>query len=285
MILIIWLVLGSLATTVLMAILAILQGISPAEIIDVAVNPSALGYSSSFLVLNISFLFLLAGLFLVVVAIHQRPFRTLVTALPAVYWKRMAFGGFIWLGLAAVSSLVEFVIWRETFTFQLDLRAFLPFALLVLLFTPIQAATEELLFRGYLVQGASLISRSHVFLALLSGLLFMLPHLFNPEMAANFWVMAFSYFLFGAFLAWVSLVDGTLELAIGVHVANNLFATLVITFPESAIPSPALFFTTHFDPIFSLIMQIIACLVFYGLVFVWRKQLSPPAYNPDLPPE
>ncbi len=217
-----------------------------------------------------------AGLFLVVVAIHERPFRTLVTALPAINWRRMVFGGSIWLGLAAISSLVEFVIWPETFTFQLDFRAFLPFALLVLLFTPIQAATEELLFRGYLVQGASLISRNHVFLALLSGLLFMLPHLFNPEMAANFWVMAFSYFLFGAFLAWVSLVDGTLELAIGVHVANNLFATLAITFPQSAIPSPAIFFTTHFDPVFSLILQIFTCLVFYGLVFFWQKRRQLP---------
>ena len=272
MILTIWLVLGSLATAILMAILAALQGVDPAQMIDIAVNPAALGYAASFLVLNVSFLFLFGGLFLATVAIHERPFRTLVTAMPGVNWKRMIFGGLVCLGLAAASSLVEVLIWPETFTFQPDFRAFVPFACLVLLLTPIQAASEELLFRGYLVQGTSLISRNRVFLALLSGVLFMLPHMFNPEMAANFAVMAFSYFLFGAFLAWISLVDGTLELAIGAHVANNLFATLVVTFPESAIPSPALFFTTHFDPVFSLLIQVIACLAFYGLVFYRKKR-------------
>jgi CAAX protease family protein len=275
LILTIWLVLGSLATVVLMVILGVLQGVNPTQLIDIAANPSSLGYAANFLVLNVSFLFLFGAIFLVVVAIHERPFRTVVTAMPAVNWKRIGFGGLIWLGLAAVSSLVEYLIWPGTFTFQPDWKILLPFAILVLLLTPIQAASEELLFRGYLVQGTSLISRNRVFLALLSGFLFMLPHLFNPEMAANFAVMALSYFLFGAFLAWISLVDGTIELAIGAHITNNLFATLLVTYPESAIPSPALFSTTHFDPVFSLIVQLIACAVFYAVVFIRAKNPKP----------
>ena len=144
-------------------------------------------------------------------------------------------------------------------------------SILALLFTPIQAASEELLFRGYLMQGSSLFTRNPIWLTLLSGLLFMLPHIFNPEMAVNFTIMAFSYFLFGAFLAWISLKDGTIELAIGAHITNNLFAALVVTFAESAIPSPAIFFTTHFDPLFSLIAQIILFGVFYWFVFIRQK--------------
>jgi uncharacterized protein len=275
LILTIWLVLGTLATIILIAILGVLQGLSPVELIDLATNPSLLGYAANFLVINISFLFLFGGIFLAVVAIHERPFRTVVTAMPKINWRRMAYGGGIWLGLAALSSLAEYLIWPETFTFQPDWKMLLPFIFLAMLFTPIQAASEELLFRGYLVQGTSLITRNRVALSIISGLLFMLPHLFNPEMAANFAVMAFSYFLFGAFLAWISLVDGTIELAIGAHITNNLFATLVVTFPESAIPSPALFYTTHFDPVFSLITQIAMCLIFYALVFLRHKQPAP----------
>ncbi|MBE9475094.1 MAG: hypothetical protein IMY85_09410, partial [Chloroflexi bacterium] len=74
----------------------------------------------------------------------------------------------------------------------------------------------------------------------------------------------------GAFLAWISLKDGRLELAIGVHAANNLVAGLVVTFPESVLPTPAILTTTHFEPVFSLIAELIMCALLYLLVFVWR---------------
>src|SRR3712207_7068272 len=41
--------------------------------------------------------------------------------------------------------------------------AFVPFALLALVLAPIQATAEEVFFRGYLVQGASLISGNFLF--------------------------------------------------------------------------------------------------------------------------
>ena len=271
LILIVWLVLGSIATAVLLGIFAVLQGVSPTVLLDFSQSTSVLGYSANFLILNVSFLFLFGGIWLAVVAIHERPLRTLVTAMPKTDWRRIGYGGLIWLVLAAASSLLEYLIWPDTFSYQLDLRALLPFTILALLFTPIQAASEELLFRGYLMQGSSLFTRNPIWLTLLSGLLFMLPHIFNPEMAVNFTIMAFSYFLFGAFLAWISLKDGTTELAIGAHITNNLFAALVVTFAESAIPSPAIFFTTHFDPLFSLIAQIILFGVFYWFVFIRQK--------------
>ena len=275
LILIIWLVFGSIATAVLLGIFAVLQGINPIENLNFAESPSLLGYSANFIILNLSFLFLFAGIWLAVIAIHERPMRTLVTAMPKVNWRRIGYGGMVWLSLVAASSLVEYLLYPATFTFQLDLKSLLPFAILALLFTPLQAASEELLFRGYLMQASSLITRNHIWLTLLSGLFFMLPHLLNPEMATNFFVMAVSYFLFGAFLAWISLKDGTTELAIGAHITNNLFAALVITFPESAIPSPAMFYTTHFDPLFSLIVQVFLFAIYYWVVFVRRKKALP----------
>jgi hypothetical protein len=102
--------------------------------------------------------------------------------------------------------------------------------------------------------------------------LFALPHIGNPELAANFYVVLLAYFVLGAFLAAISILDGTIELAIGVHAANNLFAGLVVTFPQSALPTPAIFYTTHFDPVFNLIVTILLCAIFYLIVFVWRKK-------------
>jgi len=142
---------------------------------------------------------------------------------------------------------------------------------LALIMTPIQTTSEEIFFRGYLVQAGSLISQNTIFLALFSGVLFTLPHIGNPEVSSNTAVVLLSYFVLGVFLTWISIKDGSIELAIGLHAANNLFAGLVITFPQSALQTPALFYTTHFDPVFNLVVEIVLCALFYLFAFGWRK--------------
>jgi hypothetical protein len=199
-----------------------------------------------------------------------------------VNWRRIGLGAGLWALLAVVASLVEYLIWPETFSLRFDWRAFLPFFLLAIILTPIQTTSEELFFRGYLVQGGSLISSRAVFLSLWSGILFAMPHLANPEVAASPVLVWLNYFVLGAFLAWISLKDGRLELALGIHAGNNLFAALVITFPDSALPTPAIFYTTHFDPLFSLIVQVLVCFLFYLSVFGWRKRAIPATETPKM---
>jgi uncharacterized protein len=272
LILFIWLVIGSLVTAVLIAFAAVLQGLDFADLTRLAVDPGILGQIPYFLVLSSSFVIMFLGIWLTVVLVHRRSLRSLVTASPAIDWRRLSTGFLAWLVLIAIGTAVEYALWPETFSWNFDLRAFLPFAFLVLLLMPIQTSAEELFFRGYLVQAGSLLSRNALFLSIWSGVLFALPHMANPEVAANFVVVLLTYFVLGAFLAWVSVKDGTIELALGVHVANNLFAALVVTFPESVLPTPAIFFTTHFDPVFSLIMEILVCILFYLATFMWFKK-------------
>ncbi len=91
------------------------------------------------------------------------------------------------------------------------------FALAVLLIPP-QAASEELLFRGYLTQALGRIIRSRVLIAATVGLVFGLLH-FNahgPLTVPYFFVLSLIFSL-------VSLRDERLELAIGGHTAINLF--------------------------------------------------------------
>jgi hypothetical protein len=148
---------------------------------------------------------------------------------------------------------------------------------MAIIITPLQTTAEELFFRGYLVQAGSLISRNWIFLSIWSGVLFALPHFTNPEVAANTGLVLLTFFVLGAFLTWISLKDGTIELAIGVHAANNLMAGLLVTFPESVLPTPAILTTTHFDPLFSLIGTVVFCALFYLLVFVRRTKAEPVA--------
>ncbi len=279
LILFIWLIIGGVATAILLVAVGIFQGLPLDDLAQLVFDPSLLGYIPYYLVLNLGFFFFMFGIWLVVRLVHGRSVRSLVTAKSSVNWRRIGVGFIVWALLLGIGTLVEYLFSPETFSFTFDARIFIPFALLAIVITPIQTTVEELFFRGYLVQAGSLISRNWFFLSIWSGVLFALPHFTNPEVAANTAVVMLTFFVLGAFLAWISLKDGTIELAIGVHAANNLMAGLLVTFPESVLPTPAILTTTHFDPVFSLIAEIIICTLFYLLVFVrrgGRKQVPEP---------
>jgi membrane protease YdiL (CAAX protease family) len=269
-ILFIWLIMGGVATAFLLIIFAVIQGLNLTDITQLIFDPSLLGHIPYYLVLNVGFIFFFFGIWLTVRLIHGRPLRSLVTWKKSISWGRMGVGFAIWGGLILVGTLLEYLIWPESFTVTFDARVFIPFAFLALLITPLQTTAEELFFRGYLVQGGSLISRNWIFLSIWSGVLFALPHFTNPEVASNMVVVLLTFFVLGAFLTWISLKDGTIELAIGIHAANNLMAGLLVTFPESVLPTPAILTTTHFEPVFSLIAELIMCTLLYLMVFIWR---------------
>ena len=276
-ILFIWLIIGGVATAFLLIGIGIFRGVPLLDLAQLVLDPTLLGYIPYYLVLNAGFLFFLFGLWLSVRLIHGRSVLSLVTWRSSVNWRRVGVGFIAWALLLGVGTLVEYLVSPETFTVTFDASIFIPFALLAIIITPLQTTAEELFFRGYLVQAGSLISRKWIFLSIWSGVLFALPHFTNPEVAANTGVVLLTFFVLGAFLTWISLKDGTIELAIGIHAANNLMAGLLVTFPESVLPTPAILTTTHFDPVFSLIAEVLFCALFYLLVFVRRSKAKPVA--------
>lgn len=267
LILFFWLVIGN----VLSGVLIFAFGGSIADLAE----PSSLGRFRGYLVLSAAFLTFLGGIVLVVMLIHRRSLRTLVTPRGSIDGKRIAQGFGVWFALMCVVALVLFLLDRPSYWFGLDLAAFIPFALVALMLTPIQTTTEELFFRGYLVQGASLISRSSIFLVGVSGVLFTLPHLVNPEVSAGIVLAVLQYLTFGLFWAWISLKDGTTELAIGAHAANNLFLVLVLNYAGGALgDTPAIFHTNRLDPLVDLIAVLAVCAFFYLLVFVVPRKVT-----------
>lgn len=274
-ILFIWLILGGIATAVLFVFFSLIQGVELTNITQLVTDPSLLGYFPFYLILILGFLFLFFGIWIMVYLIHGRSLRTLVTGRKKISWRRVGVGFLTWAGLLILGTLIEFLISPDSFTLNFDPRLFFPFALLAILIFPIQTTSEELFFRGYLVQAGSLISRNWIFLTLWSAVPFALLHIANTEVAVNFVVVMLTFFVLGAFLAWISLKDGSVELAIGVHAANNLLAALLVTFPESSLQTPALFQTNQYNPTISLVGTIIFCALFYLVVFIWggkRKQ-------------
>jgi uncharacterized protein len=261
-----WLVVGGIASP----LVAFLLGGQEGLIAFGKGDYSLLGPFGNFLPIMAGFPFFLAGIFIAVVGIHRRPLRTLVTARERISWRRVGHGFVAWfVPFCLIAVPGEYFFYPDTFSFNFDLTTFALFVPLALILTAIQTTTEELFFRGYIVQGASLIWSNRVFLAIASGVIFTLPHLLNPEAIAGGWLTVFfTYFLVPG-LVWtvVSLIDGTTELAIGVHFANNIGGILLINATGTVVTTPALFTVSEFHATYGALSVLVTIPVFLAIAY------------------
>jgi membrane protease YdiL (CAAX protease family) len=259
-----WLIVGSVPVFFLIAYVQLDE--------NPATDVTASGFSGipllvEFLVTMSSFIPFILATLLVVRFIHNRPVQTLITGEPRVRWKRIFVGGGIWFAIAALIATVESLLYpgRYVLTFQPgELLVFVIFALILI---PIQTSAEEVFFRGYLLQWIGLRLKNKWVLSVLNGLLFFLPHTANPEMAVDSTLVGLGYFVFGFVFTLVTVQDNGMELALGVHAANNLFIALFANYTITALPSPSLFTIQELDPVYGLISLVVGSILFFVIYF------------------
>jgi len=265
-----WQVLGAMPSVILLVWLSLRGQLQAGSAFSTLSGMDSL---AGFITLMLASVFLLGGIYLSMRFIHRRPMRTLVTPTRSFAWRRMFQGFGVWLGLVALMSLIEALAYPGRYVWTLDLNKFIPFFFLALVFIPIQTSAEELFFRGYLLQEMGLRWQNIWVLSSISGLLFGLPHLLNPEATVNYPLLGFYYFAFGFSLAFVTLRDGKLELALGVHAANNLFSVIIANYTITALPSPSLFTIKTLDPVYSVLAALLGMGIFVFLfVGPWRRK-------------
>lgn len=221
-----------------------------------------------YLAVNFSIFMMFGGLALSVKLLHRRPLLSLITPESRTNWRRMARGAAVWAALAAIVVAVEHALYPGRYYLSFNPERFFMFLALVLVMTPIQSAVEELVFRGYAMQGLGLLVRSPALIAIASSALFTVPHLLNPEVHKHgVLIMAANYFAIGMLLATIALRDGRLELAIGVHAVNNVFLALVANYEGSSLTTESVFTARELDPLYSLVTLVIGALVFHRWVF------------------
>ncbi|MEM7332759.1 MAG: type II CAAX endopeptidase family protein [Chloroflexota bacterium] len=258
-----WFILGSLPYQLLIS--QISSDNNPATLIDPSTGlPIGVQPLLVFVVSNMSFWFLILGIFVAVRFVHQRPFLSLITPTRKMSWARVWQGFGVYFFLLAVATGIEYLLMPENFTFSLNITAFLPFLLVMLLLIPIQTSAEELLFRGYLLQATGIGIKSHWILATINGILFMVPHLGNPEVTDNPVLLPLFFFVIGAFLTIVTLRDNRLELALGVHAANNLFAGIVVNYSNSVLQTESIFLLNELNAAYSVGTLLVTSIIFYA---------------------
>jgi membrane protease YdiL (CAAX protease family) len=151
----------------------------------------------------------------------------------------------------------------------------IPLILISVLLIPFQAAFEEILFRGYLMQGFTVLFRNRFFPLIMTSVLFGLMHGMNPEVKAfGFWAMLPQYVLFGLIFGIMTILDDGIEAAIGAHAANNAFLCIMMTNDSSALQTNALFVQHNVYPWFELstmVLMGVLIIMVMNKIFKWNN--------------
>ncbi len=179
--------------------------------------------------------------------VQHRRWLTLVTGRSRVRWGRVLTGAGWWALLVLLATGVDALAHPEGYAWTFDAARFWPALAVALVLIPLQTTAEELFFRGWLVQWLSTGLHRGALVAAVDGLLFALPHLANPEASGAQWYAWLVWWIYGAGWAWASLRDGSIELAVGAHAANNLVGVAVVAYSGSVLPTDALWTTSVLD--------------------------------------
>ncbi|MEO0768974.1 MAG: CPBP family intramembrane glutamic endopeptidase [Cyanobacteria bacterium J06649_4] len=244
---------------------------------------------------NVPFAMVLGWFAWVMPNMHGRPLQSLINTEKTINFRRVAQGLGLWMALSSLWLGLDVWMDPQNYRWQFDPSAWYPLAALSILLVPIQTSIEELIFRGYLMQGLRLITRHSAWLVVISSFIFSWLHWGNPEMLRGPMVWgALNYFAWGVIFSVITLKDNGLELALGVHAGNNIFLSLMVTTPDSVLQTPALFsYTAPIDPRQSLVFLLFDGIVFYWAFFggmprrnsksLFRQSMTPPSekHTPD----
>jgi len=210
------------------------DGISQNEIVRILGNNRFLAW------LVVPFLFV--ALFLVIHTkfVHKRTVLSIFSGRENFDWKRVLFSFSLLFFVLSLFLFIQYLS-SDSLIFQFDIQKFIPLFFIAIFLLPIQTSCEELLFRSYILQGIKMRTKKNSIAVLISGIMFGAIHIGNPEIAKIGYHIIVYYMLVGVFLALISLFDNGIELALGYHAANNVFAALMITNNWQAFQTDAVF--------------------------------------------
>lgn len=236
------------------------------------------------------FAFGLGSLFLGVKYIHKRAIKTVITSRAKIDWSRFWFGFFIWgiLSIIVVSS--DILLSPENYTWNFKPLPFFTLVAVSFLFLPIQTSFEELLFRGYFMQGLGTWFKNRWVPLIVTSVAFGLLHGANPEVEKLGYISMVFYIGTGFFFGITTLMDEGTELALGLHAINNIVAAFLVTTDWTVFQTDALFVDTS-DPSVGIEM-FLPVFVLYPLMLLlfskkygwknWKEKLFENVEKPEI---
>ena len=250
---------------------------------DIPGMAEVLGSNLFLFLILLSFAIGLIGTIFTSKVIHQQSFTQLTTARKKIDWSRFWFVFILWGLVSSAFVFADYFMNPEGYVWNFKLVPFLTLAAIAILLIPLQTSMEEYFFRGYLMQGLGVITKTRWFPLVFTSVVFGLMHIANPEVEQLGYVIMVYYIGTGFFLGIMTLMDDGLELALGFHAANNLFTALLVTADWTAFQTDSLFkdiseptsagFIDVFMPVF---------IVFPILLFILAKKYKWTNWNEKL---
>jgi membrane protease YdiL (CAAX protease family) len=229
------------------------------------------------LLINLSpFVLFLGLLFLLVRVLHKRSILSLTTSRNKVDYKKILFSFGLIVLLAIFTFYASYSMDSSSILWNFNPMKFAVLFIISMLLFPFQIGFEEYLFRGYLMQQIGIIAKNRWVPLLITSVMFGVFHSANPEVAKmGYGVMVF-YIGTGLFLGIMTLMDESLELALGFHLGNNLMAALLITSDFSAIHTDAVFKYSGAENTIDMLNEMIVsiAIVYPIILFIFAKKYN-----------
>jgi len=208
--------------------------------------------------------------------VHQQSIRTLTTSRAKVDWNRILFSFTVWSLITMVLVFLSYIMAPEDFVYNFKPLPFFTFLILAIILLPLQTSFEEYLFRGYLMQGIGVATKSRLIPLVVTSVLFGLMHIANPEVGKLGPIIMVYYIGTGFFLGIITLMDEGLELALGFHAANNIIGALLVTADWTALQTHSIFKdisepSAGVDVLLPVVVIFPILLVIFGKKYGWTN--------------
>jgi len=248
----------------------VIKSLSNPEVYSLLVaNPndySVLGLSPNILFIVVLFPFIagLAAFVILIKPLNKRTLTATINGTGVIRWNRFFISGLTWFLLSAIYFFAYLKIDPSNFGLNNMTTSLIILSILSILLIPLQAGFEEIIFRGYLMQGFAAVIRNRWFPLVMTSVLFGLMHAINPEVKEyGFLTMIPQYIVFGLIFGIITIMDDGIEASMGAHTANNIFLCIMVTNKSSALQTPALYEQYNIFP-----WTEFAALVVIGIVFI-----------------
>jgi hypothetical protein len=232
---------------------------NPNDLSLLGINPTA-----GFVMLIFPFVAGLIAFILLIKPLNDRTLGITINGTTKIRWNKFFISAFVWLFLSGLYLIFYLKLDPSNFRVNNKTASLLMLSLVSIVFIPFQAAFEEVLFRGYLMQGFASFIKNRWFPLIMTSVFFGLLHAFNPEVKAfGFFTMIPQYITFGLIFGIITILDDGIEASMGAHTANNIFLCIMVTNGSSALQTPAVYEQFNIQP-----WTEFAALVLTGIVFI-----------------
>jgi hypothetical protein len=238
---------------------------------------SSLGFSPNLTLIMLLFPSVagLIAFMLLVRPLNGRTFVQTINGSSSVRWRRIFISGGVWIFFSAIYLIVYKGIDPSNFRLNNTTASLICLIIISLLLIPFQASLEEVIFRGYLMQGIAVLVKNRWLPVIVTAVLFGILHSWNPEIKEHgFFTMMPQYVMFGLLFGIITAIDDGIEIAMGAHVANNVFLSITVTNSSSILQTPAVYEQLNIEPwveFAALTVTAVAFFLVMKYIFRWNR--------------